>query len=60
MSKLGLIILFVMLSLLGPFLAIWSLNTLFALGIPYSLKTWLAMIFLSMAFGNTKLTLGKK
>ena len=32
----------VMFVLLGPFLAIWSLNTLFAVGIEYGIKTWFA------------------
>ena len=41
----------------GPFFVVWSLNTLFHSDIDYSFKTWLAVVFLSMAFGNTKLTL---
>ena len=44
MSKVSLllVLLFVVV-LLGPFLAIWSLNTLFpVLAIPYSIETWLA------------------
>jgi len=39
--------------LLFPFLTIWSLNTLFGLGIDYTLWTWLAMVWLSMVtFGG--------
>ena len=44
MSKVSLflILLFVVV-LLGPFLTIWSLNTLFpVLAIPYSIETWFA------------------
>jgi hypothetical protein len=44
MSKVSLllVLLFVVV-LLGPFLAIWSLNTLFpVLAIPYSIETWFA------------------
>ena len=33
----------------GPLLIIWSLNTLFALGIEYSLATWFAALVLSGA-----------
>ena len=32
----------VVFALLGPFLAIWSLNTLFAVGIEYGIETWFA------------------
>jgi hypothetical protein len=31
---------------IGPLLTIWSLNTLFALGIAYSFKTWCATVLL--------------
>jgi uncharacterized membrane protein YciS (DUF1049 family) len=32
---------------IGPFITIWTLNTLFpALAIPYTLETWLAALFL--------------
>jgi len=33
----------------GPLLLLWSLNTLFGLGIAYSFKTWLAALLLGMA-----------
>ena len=33
----------------GPLLIIWSLNTLFALSIEYSLATWFAALVLSGA-----------
>ena len=36
---------------IGPFLAIWSLNTLFpALAIPYTIETWCAALILSGIF----------
>lgn len=36
---------------IGPFLAIWSLNTLFpVLAIPYTLETWAAALILSGVF----------
>lgn len=37
----------VALVVIGPLLMIWSLNTLFALAIPYTLSTWVAATFLS-------------
>lgn len=49
-----LICVWVFLLIFAPILAIWSLNTLFGLGIGYSIKTWFAMMILTMAFGNTK------
>lgn len=43
----GLAILGITLFILGPFIAIWSLNTLFpALAIPYTFWTWLSALFL--------------
>jgi hypothetical protein len=32
----------------GPLITIWSLNTLFGLGIAYTFWTWLAVVFLGM------------
>jgi len=38
----------------GPFITIWSLNTLFpVLNIPYTIDTWVAIVFMGMFFkGN--------
>lgn len=38
------IVAFLVGSLLAPFAVVWSLNTLFALGIAYSFKTWGAVL----------------
>jgi len=38
----------------GPLLTIWSLNTLFGLTIPYTLKTWFATLFLAGVVGGSK------
>ena len=40
---------------IGPFLAIWSLNTLFpVLAIPYTLETWAAALILStIVYGSS-------
>ncbi len=35
-----------------PFAIIWSLNTLFALGIAYNFWTWLAALILGSLFGD--------
>lgn len=44
---LGVIILAILAVIFGPFLTIWSLNTLFpVLAIPYGLETWAAVILL--------------
>jgi hypothetical protein len=49
MSKIvALVVLLVVLLAIGPLLTIWSLNTLFGLGIAYTFWTWLAVIFLGM------------
>lgn len=36
----------------GPLLAIWSVNTLFGLTIPYTLKTWFAAFWLTGGIGS--------
>lgn len=42
-----------LLIILGPFIFIWSLNTLFpVLAIPYTLETWVAAFLVSGAFGS--------
>jgi hypothetical protein len=45
----GALILIILLIIIGPFLTIWALNTLFpALAIAYTLETWAAIILLGM------------
>ena len=46
----------IVLAIVGPFVTIWSLNTLFNTGIDYSLKTWFAVVFLSMVYNAKNLT----
>lgn len=43
----------VMVVLLVPLVIIWSLNTLFMLGIPYTLETWAAALILVVTVGGT-------
>lgn len=46
---------------LGPLVTIWSLNTLFNLGIDYTFYTWLAMAWLSLAtFGSVTSAINNK
>lgn len=45
-AVLGLIALCVVAAIVVPLAAIWSLNILFALGIPYTTETWLAVLIL--------------
>ena len=56
-----LVLLFVGLIVVAPFITIWSLNTLFALDIAYTLTTWLAIFWLSsVTFGNIVNTIRNK
>ena len=49
MNKIGLwLILLVAVAAIGPLLVIWSLNTVFALAIPFTPETWAAVIILGM------------
>lgn len=43
---LAIVLLLLLVLIFAPFLTIWSLNTLFGLGIAYNLWTWLAMAWL--------------
>lgn len=54
LAILGLVAIFVIV-LLFPFATIWALNTLFALSIPYTFWSWLAMIIVNCTvYGATK------
>ena len=46
-------VLIVAILIFGPLLFIWSLNTLFGLGIAYTFKTWLASLLVSGVVGGT-------
>jgi len=51
MGKIAVLVGFIILLILvGPLVTIWSLNTLFGLGIAYTFWTWLAMVVLGMFF----------
>jgi len=55
-----LLIIILLVVLLGPFITIWGLNTLFpVLAIPYGFKTWLAVLVVK-GFIATKITQDKK
>jgi len=43
----------------APFIGIWSLNTLFAFDIPYTLKTYFAVLGLCLVFKSTTTTVSK-
>lgn len=50
----------IVLLIAGPFIVIWSANTLFPeLGIPYTWETWLATILLG-AFFRANVTVNRK
>ena len=52
--------LFLVLIVLMPYAAIWSLNTLFALTIPFTFDTWCAAVVLSgIVSGNNFVTFKK-
>jgi len=53
------VVLVIALIIFGPLLTIWSLNTLFGLGIAYSLKTWFAALILGGIVGGNKVNNSK-
>jgi hypothetical protein len=57
----GLIVLLVLLIVFSPLITIWALNTLFALGIDYTIWTWLATAWLSLVtFGSVTSAINRK
>jgi hypothetical protein len=48
-------VLILLLFLIGPVLVIWSANTLFGLGIDYTLWTWLSVIILGSFFNSGRI-----
>ena len=56
-----LIVLAIFLIIVGPLITIWSLNTLFGLGIAYTFWTWLATAWLSLVtFGSVSSAIRNK
>ena len=57
---LPLIAIVVILVVIGPFLTIWALNTLFpVLAIPYTMETWASMTLLGGVFNVFKVSFRK-
>ena len=56
---LGLVSLIVVVVVFGPLLSIWALNTLFSVGIGYSIKTWFAALVLGGVVGGRMVKSGK-
>jgi hypothetical protein len=48
MKSLVVFVLLAVLIVVGPIFGIWSINTLFKTGIPYTFKTWVAMVCLEL------------
>lgn len=49
----GLIVFLIAIVIFAPFATLWSLNTLFNLGIAYTFNTWLATVWIQMVtFGS--------
>ena len=60
-SKLIAVLLFVILLVMFvPLAVIWALNTLFALAIPYTFWTWLAVLVLTGTFGKANVNTNKQ
>lgn len=53
-------VLLVTVIVIGPLLTIWSLNTLFGLGIAYNVKTWFAAFVLSSIASGRFTAMAKK
>lgn len=49
----------IVLIIFAPLAVIWSLNTLFGLGIAYTFTNWLAMVILTGTFGKANVKINK-
>jgi multidrug transporter EmrE-like cation transporter len=57
----GLVGLLILLIVFSPLITLWALNTLFNLGIAYTIWTWLATAWLSLVtFGSVTSAISKK
>lgn len=56
----ALVLFIIALIIFGPFLLIWSMNTLFGLAIPFTFKTWLASLILGATVKGTALATTNK
>jgi len=54
MEKLFVAIIVIAIVIAVPFGIIWSINTLFATGIPFTLKTWGAALILAGSVGGNR------
>jgi hypothetical protein len=57
MNGLAIFLLFVGLIILGPLGGLWALNTLFHLGLAYSVVNWIAMLVILWMVGGVKFTM---
>jgi hypothetical protein len=55
-TVIGFVLLITIIAML-PLAIIWSINTLFNLGIAYTFWTWLAVVVLTSAFGKTSVSI---
>ena len=53
MKNVLIVLLVMVLIVLGPLATIASMNTLFGLGIPYNIYTWLSVMWLGVILGNS-------
>lgn len=51
-NEIGALLTMFVLLFIGPFISIWSINTIFGLGISYSIETWLGMVWLHLLFST--------
>ncbi len=52
MNKEFLLVFGVLTAFFGPFVSIWSINTLFGTGIDYNFTTWCAIFWLQLLIAN--------
>jgi hypothetical protein len=59
-TAIALLVLALLLIVVGPLVSIWALNTLFGLGIQYSVATWAAAAWCTMLFSSSAVSKASK
>lgn len=49
LSAMTILIVLTLAAIFGPLITLWVLNTLFALALPYTFKTWLAALLFNLS-----------
>lgn len=59
-ALIGIVFYVILMAFIGPFVTIWSLDTLFGFTIAYTFKNWMAVVWLTLVIHGVKITQNKQ